>query len=135
MDGIINEPDFDQSRYADEGTLAYIAKLEQQLAVSLAENLRLRELVPKRIPNGFVSFGKWYAEQEDIFADPHNRMSLFKKKYLIACEEALSAPPGDQSALREVIAQVLAEVEHRRWATKLAIDQLRSGEWTPDAIK
>ena len=102
----------------DDETLVYIATLKQQLAASQAEKLRLREALIRSIER--MCFAEpWSAAESDI---------KFAK-------EALSTPPGDQSALREVIAQVLAEVEHRRWATKLAIDQLRSGEWTPECLK
>lgn len=66
-------------------------RLEDQI-VKLSAALKLaRELLPKRIPNGFVSFGKYYAEQEDLFADPYNKMSKFKRQYLSQCEEALAA--------------------------------------------
>ncbi len=51
----------------------------------------LRSLVPKRIPDGFVSFGKYYSEQEDKFNEPYNSMCKFKRKYLSDCEEALAA--------------------------------------------
>ena len=123
MDGIINEPDFDQSRYADEGTLAYIAKLEQQLAASLAEKLGLVELL---------------ARSADMLPACGLRDEL---------HEALSTQPGDQSALREVIAQVLDERgQAQRFGNAdygadpyyLLIGnaaQLRSGEWTPEALK
>ena len=59
---------------------------KQSAALKLA-----RELLPSRIPNGFVSFGKCYSEQEDLFADPYNKMSKFKRDYLTRCEEALAA--------------------------------------------
>jgi len=76
------------------------AALKEQLAQAQAREQSLRELVPKRIPNGFVSLGKNYAESEDKFNDPYNPMCKFKRKYLTECEEALSTPPDD-SALRE----------------------------------
>jgi hypothetical protein len=50
----------------------------------------LRDLIPKRTSGGFVSFGKYYAEQEDKFNDPHHSMCKFKRKYLSDCEEALT---------------------------------------------
>ena len=70
-----------------ERELALLGQIERQsAALKLA-----KELLPKRIPNGFVSFGKYYAEQEDLFADPYNKMSKFKKSYLTRCEEVLAA--------------------------------------------
>ena len=115
MDGIINEPDFDQSRYADEGTLAYIAKLEQQLAASLAEKLGLVELL---------------ARSADMLPACGLRDEL---------HEALSTQPGDQSALREVIAKVLEDVAFDLGCAEDfmadVIEKLRSGEWTPEALK
>lgn len=119
----------DQSRYADEGTLAYIAKLEQQLATSQAEKLGLVELL---------------ARSADMLPACGLRDEL---------HEALSTQPGDQSALREVIARVLEEVVMQiqpedsyqdDWFRAKAdsygkvewlISQLRSGEWTPEALK
>jgi hypothetical protein len=67
-----------------------IESLRQQLADSQKQVILLRELTPKRIPNGFVSFGKYYSEQEDKFNDPYNKMAKFKSKYLSDCEKALS---------------------------------------------
>ena len=93
--------------------IAEIEKLHVQLAACQAENLRLRETVKA--------------------ASSHVKPTCFDLYEQL--QEALSTPSGDKSALREVIALVLAEVEHRRWATKLAIDQLRSGEWTPEVLR
>ena len=53
--------------------------------------IMLRDLIPKRIPDGFVSFGKYYAEQESIFNPSYKEMTKFKNKYLSDCEEALAA--------------------------------------------
>ena len=68
---------------------AFVARYEELLAAQHRIK-QLCELVPQRISNGFVSFGKHYAEQEDKFADPFNAMSKFKKMYLAQCEEALA---------------------------------------------
>jgi len=68
-----------------------IESLRQQLADSQKQVTLLRSLVPKRIPDGFVSFGKYYSEQEDKFNEPYNSMCKFKRKYLSDCEEALAA--------------------------------------------
>ena len=68
-----------------------IELLRQQLADCKKREVMLRDLIPKRIPDGFVSFGKYYSEQEDKFNDPYNPMCKFKRKYLSDCEEALAA--------------------------------------------
>ena len=62
-------------------------------------------------------------------------------------EQVVSTPPGDMAALREVIARVLEECG---WAQRIGgrdygtdpyyllignAEQLRSGEWTPEALK
>jgi len=78
-----------------------IHSLQQQLAAEQAYSAQLRELLPKRIPNGFVSFGKYYSEQEDKFNDPYNPMCKFKRKYISDCEDALAANSED-TALREL---------------------------------
>lgn len=99
-----------QSRYADEGTLAYVAKLEQQLATCQAENLRLRTIlgaVEMHVYDDFIAAG---------------------------IGQALSTPPGDQSALREVIARVIIELG-LCYDRDFVCAQLRSGEWTPEALK
>lgn len=57
----------------------------------------LRDLIPKRIPDGFVSFGKCYAEQEDKFNDPFaGTMTKFKSNYLSDCERALAATATEE---------------------------------------
>ena len=71
---------------AEYGLSVFADMSKQSAALKLA-----RELLPSRIPNGFVSFGKFFAEQEDLFADPYNKMSKFKRDYLTRCEEALAA--------------------------------------------
>jgi hypothetical protein len=69
----------------------FIDGVSQQLAEREKQIVMLLELIPKRIPNGFVSFGKYYFEQEDKFNNPHNPMCKFKATYLSDCETALAA--------------------------------------------
>lgn len=47
------------------------------------------QLLPKRIDDGFVQFGKYFAEQEDVFNDPYSKMCQFKRQYLTMCQEVL----------------------------------------------
>lgn len=114
---------------------AELSKKEHQLAASQAENLRLRDAVAllRKFVGDPANFD-CYGTEEELSAFLQ-RVRRDEESAIACADESLSAPPGDQSALREVIALVLAEVEHRRWATKLAIDQLRSGEWTPKVLK
>lgn len=93
--------------------------LQQQLANSQAENLRLRKAL-----ESLLSWVDDWAETSDT---DFPRIEAL-------CREALylSIPSGDMSALREVIAQVLEEVvsdplPESNW--------IRSGEWTPEALK
>ena len=83
-----------------------------QLAASQADNLRLRE---------FAEFA-W----RDV---PMNEYA-FKM-----CEEALATPPGDQSALREVIAQSIECASYDYVNVRNAARDIRSGEWTPEVLK
>lgn len=86
-------------------------EMHQQVAERDKQIVMLRSLVPKRIQNGFVSFGKYYSEQEDKFNDPYNPMCKFKRKYLSDCEEAL-ATIADLSGL------ILCEKEPKCWYDK-----------------
>lgn len=54
----------------------------------------LLALVPQRTAGGFVAFGKYYAEQERVFAPPHDPMAKFKHKYLDQCEAAIAKVKG-----------------------------------------
>jgi hypothetical protein len=74
-----------------EQRLAYWLQLQSDNDQLREQVTLLRSLVPKRIPDGFVSFGKYYSEQEDKFNEPYNSMCKFKRKYLSDCEEALAA--------------------------------------------
>jgi len=86
-------------------------KLRQQLADSQNQVTLLRDLIPKRIPDGFVSFGKYYAEQESIFNPSYKEMTKFKNKYLSDCEEALAIQPDD-SALQAFAEKVREQCAH-----------------------
>lgn len=68
--------------------------VQKQLAEREAECLKLRELLPKRIPNGFISFGKYCSEANSKFAPASDPMSKFKHKWFLDCEEALSTSPS-----------------------------------------
>ena len=83
----IDDPRTDLTMTMSELILEY----KQQLADSQNQVTLLRDLIPKRIPDGFVSFGKYYAEQESIFNPSYKEMTKFKNKYLSDCEEALAA--------------------------------------------
>lgn len=76
-------------RFIAAANPATVLKLLDENEVLRKDVVQLKELLPKRIPNGFVSFGKNYAEQEDKFADPYNKMSKFKKQYLEDCAAAM----------------------------------------------
>ena len=94
--------------------------MEQQLAASQADNLRLRE---------FAEFA-W----RDV---PMNEYA-FKM-----CEEALATPPGDMTALREWGARTIEEIAESFGIADLelvdvfveAAKQLREGKWTPWALR
>lgn len=73
-----------------------ITELKAQLAEARKDAERLVSMLPKRIPNGFVSFGKNYAEQEDKFNDPYNPMCKFKRIYLDECAAAIDAAKGGE---------------------------------------
>jgi len=109
--------------------------LRNKLAAEQAYSARLRELLPKRIPNGFVSFGQNYCEQEDKFNDPCNPMCKFKRKYLSDCEETLTLP-HDDTALREWGARVLRKLAKDvpyvgSGDLFVKADELVSGDWKP----
>lgn len=66
------------------------------------EKMRLQQqrdellaLVPQRTAGGFVAFGKYYAEQELVFAPPNDTMAKFKRKYLDQCEAAIAKVKGE----------------------------------------
>ena len=85
-----------------EQRLAYWLQLQSDNDQLREQVTLLRSLVPKRIPNGFVSFGKYYSEQEDKFNEPYNSMCKFKRKYLSDCEEALAATEPKEQEYRGV---------------------------------
>lgn len=97
----------------------YADKFRKQLAECQAENLRLRKAL-----ESLLSWVDDWAETSDT---DFPRIEAL-------CEEALylSIPSGDPSALREVIAQVIEEHEGKE---RGYYDILRSGEWTPEALK
>ena len=119
--------------------IAEIEKLHVQLAASQAEILGLRDVLKLVLDQAIVG---------RTFPATASRTAWFN-----AVPIALSAPPGDQSALREVIAQVLDEVVMQiqpedsyqdGWFRGKAdsygkvewlISKLRSGEWTPEVLK
>lgn len=115
------------SHFADDDTLEYIASLEQQLATCQAENLRLRDA----LDNLLVSLDP--SEQGEVCTcdpDVGYRCRVCSWPNSVETQEgyaALSAPPGDQSALREVIARVLEDV---LVSANPVSDWLRSGKWT-----
>lgn len=73
-----------------------------QLSCKAREKV-LRELLPKVLPNDFISFGKYYAEASSKFMNESDPMSKFKGRYLAECEAAL-AQPSDDSALKAALA-------------------------------
>ena len=89
--------------------------IEQQLAAAQAENLRLREA----LENAKIAM-------QDIGAA--------RCHYDIVIQ-ALATPPGDMAALREVCARVIVEAKDNYVNVRNAADDLRSGEWTPEALK
>ena len=76
---------------------------DEYRSASLEDTLRLHEkvteltrqrdeaiaLLPRSVPNGFISFGKYYAENRDLFVRKHEAMSKFRIQYLITCEAAI----------------------------------------------
>ena len=84
--------------------------MTDQIAALKAQIEQMRELIPHRIPNGFVAFGKYYSEQEDIFANPCNKMSMFKKQYLEKCDAAL-ATPSPTAALDQMMGEYEAIIK------------------------
>ena len=109
------ELDFMQNtRYVTDGqkwAKHTILSLRQQLAAAQAENLRLRMVLERlaRLGNG-----------DEYGNSIGNRIA----------QDALATTPGDMAALREVIAQVLEDAAKFQHAAAL-----RSGEWTPEALK
>ena len=73
---VMHESDVTESYRAEADNL------HQQLSDHIKREVMLRDLIPKRIPDGFVSFGKYYAEQESIFNPSYKEMTKFKNKYL-----------------------------------------------------
>ena len=128
---------------------AAIASKKQQLAASQAENLRLREAMQVLI------------DEHEECSDADGWMAFMCSPEAIhVADEALSTPPGDRSALLEVIARVLmkhgveiceeerlSEVgtdEDRAYNTAIKhcvqgitkyAEKIRSGEWTPEVLR
>lgn len=110
---------------------AGIDSLRQQLAACQAEKLRLRDAVEFYLAaNDPSEFG--------CACDPsvgHLCGPCHAHKQQTPLRQALATPPGDLSALREVCARVILESNERDEALMTDIEQLRSGEWTPECLK
>ena len=111
------------SHFADDETLALIAKLQQQLAAEQLNSAKLRE---------------WIAEAPHrvwcMRLDPYD-----ERDHGCTCGKEALTLPHDDSALREWGARLLEHVKtktnysgniHRVTLAEL-IDQLRSGDWKP----
>ena len=137
-------------------------ELKQQLAACQADNLRVKELEEKnandaaywsRLLDKFSERIANYQANELRLRDALTKICDEECNEWEVANEALSTPPSDLSALREVIAKVLEEVVQQiqpedsyqddwfrakvdsygkvEWLTK----KLRSGEWTPEYFR
>ena len=67
-----------------------IESLRAEVETLRRERDELLALLPTRTAGGFISFGKYYAEQERSFAPSNDKMAKFKHKYLDQCEAAIA---------------------------------------------
>jgi len=97
---------------------------KNQLAAAQAENLRLRDAL--------VSLLSWVDDWAETGDTDFPRIEGM-------CNQAISSQPGGMSALREVIAKAFEEFDDIQAKNNVDfndyVSKLRSGEWTPEALK